>query len=61
MSMEACMPSLCIDIHEDVRTGESALLGVQPFLEELGYRVEMVGHALYAERKPEGSGGDQSA
>ncbi len=40
-------PYLCIDIHEDVRTGKSSLLGVQPFLEALGYDVEMKEHTLF--------------
>ncbi|MGD2180264.1 FkbM family methyltransferase [Lusitaniella coriacea] len=40
-------PHLCIDIHQDVKTGESALIGVEPYLQELGYHLEMEGHALY--------------
>ena len=40
-------PYLCIDIHEDVKTGKSSLLGVQPFLEALGYDVQMKEHTLF--------------
>lgn len=43
-------PYLCIDIHKDVRTGESALLEVQPYLLELGYHIHIEGHALYAQK-----------
>jgi len=44
-------PALCIDIHQDVRTGESAKQGVELFLSDLGYRCHMNGHAMYAEKK----------
>ncbi|MGL5034512.1 MAG: FkbM family methyltransferase, partial [Microcystaceae cyanobacterium] len=41
-------PYLCIDIHDDVKTKQSALLGVQPLLESLGYHCQMEGHTLFA-------------
>ncbi len=41
-------PYLCIDIHNDVKTNASALLGVQPLLENLGYHCQMEGHTLFA-------------
>ncbi|GBF86483.1 FkbM family methyltransferase [Aphanothece sacrum] len=40
------LPYLCIDIHKDVQTGESALLGVEPFLSHLGYETRLEGHTL---------------
>ncbi|MGK7941880.1 MAG: FkbM family methyltransferase [Crocosphaera sp.] len=40
-------PYLCIDIHEDVKTGSSSLLEIQPFLESLGYDVEIKEHTLF--------------
>ncbi len=40
-------PYLCIDIHKDVKTGESALEGVKPFLLNLGYDLVLNGHTLY--------------
>ncbi|MEA5567845.1 FkbM family methyltransferase [Anabaena sp. UHCC 0399] len=46
-TLEKFLPYLCIDIHKDVKTGESALLGVEPFLSALGYQIKMEGHALY--------------
>jgi FkbM family methyltransferase len=41
-------PYLCIDIHEDVKTHLSALLGVQPLLEAIGYDCRMEKHTLFA-------------
>ncbi|AUS99234.1 FkbM family methyltransferase [Nostoc sp. CENA543] len=46
-TLQKFLPYLCIDIHKDVKTGESALLGVEPFLSALGYKMKMEGHALY--------------
>lgn len=40
-------PYLCIDIHQDVKTGKSALLGVEPFLNSLGYQMELKKHTLF--------------
>lgn len=45
-TLDKYSPYLCIDIHEDVKTGKSALLGVKPFLESLGYDMEMDEHTL---------------
>lgn len=45
-TLEKYLPYLCIDIHSDVRTGVSALEGVEPFLSKIGYKMEMEGHAL---------------
>ncbi|MBD2436137.1 FkbM family methyltransferase [Nostoc sp. FACHB-110] len=50
-TLEKFLPYLCIDIHKDVKTGESALLGVQPYLSNLGYKMKMEGHALYCTPK----------
>jgi FkbM family methyltransferase len=50
-TLEKFAPYLCIDIHKDAKTGESALLGVEPYLRELGYDLEMQGHALYCTPK----------
>jgi FkbM family methyltransferase len=47
-TLKTFKPYLCIDIHEDVKTHESALLGVQPFLVALGYDCHMQGHTLFA-------------
>jgi FkbM family methyltransferase len=47
-TLKTCRPYLCIDIHADVKTKKSALLGVQPLLEGLGYRCESDGHTLFA-------------
>jgi FkbM family methyltransferase len=46
-TLETLHPYICIDIHKDVKTQESALIGVEPYLLELGYRLKMEGHALY--------------
>ncbi|MDY6786169.1 MAG: FkbM family methyltransferase [Cyanobacteriota bacterium] len=46
-TLEKFSPYLCIDIHKDVKTGESALVGVEPYLQKLGYSLKMEGHALY--------------
>jgi FkbM family methyltransferase len=51
ITLEKFLPYLCIDIHSDVKTGESALLGVEPYLLELGYKLKMEGHALYCTPK----------
>ncbi|ACK64484.1 methyltransferase FkbM family [Rippkaea orientalis PCC 8801] len=45
-TLDKYSPYLSIDIHEDVKTGKSALLGVKPFLESLGYTMEMYEHTL---------------
>jgi FkbM family methyltransferase len=50
-TLEKFLPYLCIDIHKDVKTGESALLGVKPYLSNLGYKMKMEGHALYCTPK----------
>lgn len=42
------LPHLCIDIHTDVKTGKSARLTVEPFLQSLGYTLTMKEHTLYA-------------
>lgn len=47
-TLAQCRPALCIDIHEDIRTKASALLGVQPLLESLGYRLQLQEHTLFA-------------
>ncbi|WLT39901.1 FkbM family methyltransferase [Synechocystis sp. B12] len=47
-TLKTCRPYLCIDIHADVKTKQSALLGVQPLLEGLGYRCNSDGHTLFA-------------
>ncbi|BFM38898.1 FkbM family methyltransferase [Synechocystis sp. LKSZ1] len=47
-TLDQYRPALCIDIHEDVRTKTSALLGVRPFLESLGYRLQLQEHTLFA-------------
>lgn len=51
-TLKACKPYLCIDIHDDVKTKKSALLGVQPLLESLGYQCETDGHTLFASPQP---------
>jgi FkbM family methyltransferase len=45
-TLETYLPYLCIDIHPDVKTGVSALEGVEPFLSKIGYVMEMEGHVL---------------
>jgi FkbM family methyltransferase len=47
-TLKTCKPYLCIDIHQDVKTKKSALLGVKPLLESLGYRCDTDGHTLFA-------------
>ncbi len=47
-TLEKYLPYLCIDIHADVKTGKNALLGVEPFLQSLGYTVIMKQHTLCA-------------
>lgn len=44
-------PYLCIDIHQDVKTGKSALEGVEPFLKDLEYNLKMKAHTLYCSPK----------
>ena len=46
-TLEKYLPSLFIDIHADVKTGKSSLLGVKPFLESLGYHLEVKEHTLF--------------
>jgi len=46
--LRTCHPALCIDIHQDVKTKESALLTVEPFLTNLGYKCEYRQHTLFA-------------
>jgi FkbM family methyltransferase len=46
-TLENLRPYICIDIHNDVKTQEYALIGVEPYLLEFGYTLKMVGHALY--------------
>ena len=46
-TLENDLPYLCIDIHNDVKTGKSALLNVKPFLQSLGYTLTMEEHTLY--------------
>jgi FkbM family methyltransferase len=50
-TLEKFHPYLCIDIHKDVVTEESTLDRVKPYLSELGYKLEMQGHALYCTPK----------
>lgn len=47
-TLEKFKPYLCIDIHRDVKTGESAILGIEPYLLDLKYDLRSSGHALYA-------------
>lgn len=47
-TLESYHPALCIDIHQDVRTQESALLTVEPFLKNLGYQCECKEHTVFA-------------
>ncbi|MDJ0599608.1 MAG: FkbM family methyltransferase [Crocosphaera sp.] len=47
-TLETMLPYLCIDIHTDVKTGKSALVTVEPFLQSLGYSLTMKEHTLYA-------------
>ena len=47
-TLEKYLPYLCIDIHADVKTGKTALLGVEPFLKSLGYTFVMEQHTLCA-------------
>ncbi|MDJ0728865.1 MAG: FkbM family methyltransferase [Crocosphaera sp.] len=47
-TLEKYLPYLCIDIHPDVKTGKTALLGVEPFLQSLGYTLTMEQHTLCA-------------
>ena len=47
-TLEKYLPYLCIDIHVDIKTGKNALLGVEPFLQSLGYTVSMKQHTLCA-------------
>lgn len=44
-------PYLAIDIHEDPKTKQSSLLGVQPLLESLNYECQMIEHTLFASPK----------
>lgn len=46
-TLEKYLPYLCIDIHADVKTGKSALVEIEPFLQSLGYRLTMEEHTLY--------------
>ena len=46
--LQSYHPALCIDIHQDVKTKESALLTVEPFLKALGYQCEYREHTLFA-------------
>ncbi|MGK7882591.1 MAG: FkbM family methyltransferase [Crocosphaera sp.] len=46
-TLENDLPYLCIDIHNDIKTGKSALLNVKPFLQSLGYTLTMEEHTLY--------------
>lgn len=46
--LESEHPYLCIDIHQDVKTKESALLTVEPFLTNLGYKCEYRQHTIFA-------------
>ncbi|MDJ0599607.1 MAG: FkbM family methyltransferase [Crocosphaera sp.] len=47
-TLEKYLPYLCIDIHADVKTGKSALVEIEPFLQSLGYDLRMEEHTLYA-------------
>ncbi len=47
-TLEKYLPYLCIDIHTDVKTGKTALLGVEPFLKSLGYTLKIEQHTLCA-------------
>lgn len=46
-TLEAFHPSLCIDIHQDIKTQKSTLLTVEPFLKNLGYTCECREHTLF--------------
>lgn len=46
-TLEKYSPYLCIDIHADIKTGKSALLGIEPFLTSLEYTFVMKEHTLY--------------
>lgn len=50
-TLEKYSPYLSIDIHQDIKTGKSALLGVEPFLKSLGYQMEMKEHTLFCQPK----------
>ena len=50
-TLEKFHPYLCIDIHKDIVTEESALIRVKPYLLKLGYELDMQGHALYCTPK----------
>ena len=50
-TLKTLRPFLCIDIHEDIKTKQSALLGVQPLLESWGYDCRMQEHTLFAKPK----------
>ncbi|MFN9175821.1 MAG: FkbM family methyltransferase [Synechocystis sp.] len=41
-------PYLCIDIHQDVKTQQSSLIEIQPWLENLGYDCQVNQHTLFA-------------
>lgn len=45
-------PALCIDIHADVKSKESALATVEPFLTQLGYHCDYRQHTLFAVYSP---------
>ncbi len=47
-TLKTLKPYLCIDIHEDIKTKQSALLEVQPLLESLGYECRINEHTLFA-------------
>lgn len=51
ITLEKYSPYLCVDIHKDVRTGESALVDVEPLLKSYGYEVQMQGHTLFGTPK----------
>ncbi|NES86735.1 MAG: FkbM family methyltransferase [Moorea sp. SIO2B7] len=50
-TLDKFSPYLCIDIHKDVKTGESAILGVEPYLVDKGYQIQVDGHTIYCTPK----------
>jgi FkbM family methyltransferase len=47
--LKSAKPYLCIDIHQDVKTQQSSLITIQPWLESLGYRCHVNQHTLFAQ------------
>ena len=47
--LKTAKPCLCIDIHQDVKTEQSSLIEIQPWLEKLGYDCQVQQHTLFAQ------------